>query len=175
MQPSPPRDSSSCSKADGVDKKEVQSIASLRVMTSPQSIEAAGPEASPESRPNFGSAARELSLCGEEAAGGKDETDNFPDVPEEEKNIEEPRPVDVNLENMARSNWQKVAKFLHATFGDFCPLKYIKRNIDYCIRVRVNSCKIIDLHYRYMADCYKFLNAKWMEHENDEMTFEFKR
>lgn len=143
--------------------------------TSPQSIEAAGPEASPEPRPIFGSAARELS-CSEEAAGGVEETDNFPDVPEEEKNIEEPRPVDVNLENMARSNWQRVAKFLHATFGDFCPLKYIKRNIEYCIRVRVNSCKIIDLYCRYTAGAIpKFLSAKWMEHEDDKMTFEFKR
>ena len=154
--------------------------------TSPQSIEAAGPEASPESRPNT---ARELS-CGEEAAGSNetdnchngeetgsvDETDTCPDLPEEEMNIEKPLPVDDNLENVALSNRQRVAKFLHATFGDFCPLKYIKRNIEYCIRVRVNSCKIIDLHCRYTAGALpKFLSAKWMEHEDDKMTFEFKR
>ena len=153
--------------------------------TSPQSIEAAGPEASPESRPNT---ARVLSY-GEEAAGSNetdnchngeeagslDETDTCPDLPEKEKNIEEPLPVDDNLENVALSNRQRVAKFLQEIIKDFCPLKYIKKNIEYCIRVRVNSCKIIDLYCQYMAGVHKFLSMKRMEHEDDKMTFEFKR
>ena len=161
--------------------------------TSPQSIEAAGPEASPESRPNT---ARELS-CGEEAAGSNetdncrngeetgsvDETDTCPDLPEEEMNIEEPLPVDDNLENMVLSNKKGVAKLLkqknnnskEIIIEDFCPLKYIKRNItEYCIRVRVNSCKILDLHCQYKFGAHKFLSVKWMKHEDDKMTFEFK-
>ena len=158
--------------------------------TSPQSMEAAGPKASPESRPNFWSAARELS-CDKEA-GGVEETDNCPNVPEEEKNIEKPVLVDDNLSNMACSKSlpkkevekialsaiKKAEKILQSQFKSFCPLMYIRRrDINYCIRVRVASenCsnKILDLHCRYLADCTKCLNAKWVKDEDDQMTFKF--
>ena len=135
-------------------------------MTSPQSMEAAR------------ECSKETDNChnGEET-GGVDETDTCPNLPEEEKNIEKPLPVDGNfiVENVALSNRQRVAKFLQEKIKDFCPLKYIKNNIEYCIRVRVNFCKIIDLHCRYTAGAHKILSMKRMEHEDDKMTFEFKR
>lgn len=107
-----------------------------------------------------------------------EETDHAPEnLPDESKDTLEPKPVDNETDSLGL----KVVKLLKAKgkLGcvprRYCPLYYIKRHIEYCIRIKVEEGlgKDLDIYFRYLSGSFMKVKAKWNNSDSHEtMSFD---
>uniref|UniRef100_A0A1X7TYJ8 Uncharacterized protein n=1 Tax=Amphimedon queenslandica TaxID=400682 RepID=A0A1X7TYJ8_AMPQE len=104
-----------------------------------------------------------------------EETDNvLENVPDTPKDTLEPRLVDNETESLGL----RVVKLLKGKLGcKHCPLRYIKRHIEYCIRIKVEEglAEYIDVYFKYSFGTFgKKVKAKWINCDSTE-TLSFDR
>ena len=98
--------------------------------------------------------------------GGYDEADIAPDfVPDEPKDCTmEPKPVDDKIKELALKPdlVKTVKKQLKAERNGYSPYTYIKKGPDYCIRAEMNCGRKFDVHFKYLAETFSKVKAKWI-------------
>ena len=103
-----------------------------------------------------------------------DETDNVLDtVHGASKDTMDPKPVDNETDALAL----KVVKMLKGKLGcvscGYCPLLYIKKQFEYCVRVEASPGKQFDVYFKYIFGQFNKVKAKWINCESPErMSFD---
>ena len=102
-----------------------------------------------------------------------DETDNVLENVHDAKDTMDPKPVDNETDALAL----KVVKMFKEKLGcvscRYCPLWYIKKQFEYCVRVEASSGKQFDLYFKYFFGKFKKVKAKWINCESPErMSFD---
>ena len=106
--------------------------------------------------------------------GGNDEPDNAPDfVPDEPKDTMEPKPVDDKIKRLALKPdlVKTVKKQLKEERNRYSPYTYIKKGPDYCIRAEMNCGRKFDARFKYLADTFSKVKAKWINCKSEPMQF----